>query len=190
MKQIIAILLLGLAGTAYSQVMINSDADTAITETSSESVLVEFGNDNNKGIILPYVETMPDSAVGGTLVFDVTAENEYRIKVKNQNTGWTDLSGVSGYTTTVESEVKSPQASPFADAATAKTVIGSDTSSADGILVLESETQAMVLPKVTNVDNIPSPSPGMMVFVTGTASDGSGQRLAFFNGTTWSFWKP
>lgn len=56
----------------------------------------------------------------------------------------------------------------------------------DGVLVLESKTKAMVLPTVDDVNSIPSPSPGMMVFVNKTGA----KRLAVFNGTVWSFWKP
>ena len=69
----------------------------------------------------------------------------------------------------------------------AKTIIGASTSSVtDGVLVLESTTKAMVLPQVDDVNNIPSPSPGMIVFVRKEGSE----RLAVFNGSTWSFWKP
>lgn len=56
----------------------------------------------------------------------------------------------------------------------------------DGVLVLESKTRALVLPQVDDVNNIPSPSPGMMVFVRKETSE----RLAAFNCSKWSFWKP
>ena len=72
-----------------------------------------------------------------------------------------------------------------AEDATEKVIIGSTTSSADGALVLESNTKAMVLPIVANVQDIPSPSPGMMVYVK---KEGS-KRLAVYNGSKWSFWK-
>ena len=57
---------------------------------------------------------------------------------------------------------------------------------ADGVLVLESATQAMLLPIVSDVNNIPNPSPGMMVFVNKAGA----KRLAVYNGAKWSFWKP
>ena len=187
MKKIITAICLGVYGITCAQTIINADATTAKTTVSSPSVLLEFGNDNNKGIILPYVESVP-TAVGGTLIFDVSETGEYKVKVKNTTAGWTDLSGQSGYSTAVENEIKTPQSTPLADNSTAKAIIGATSSTADGILVLESNTKAMVLPKVSNVNNIPSPSPGMMVFVEGATADA--HRLASFNGSTWAFWKP
>lgn len=175
---------------AFAQVVINADAATALTGPSSTSVLLEFGKDNNKGIILPYVESLPTGAVAGTFIFDVTSNTEYKVKIKDAASGWIDFSTRSGYTTNVAAAVLDPQAPPVTEATAAKTIIGSATSPADGILVLESTNKAMVLPKVTDVQNIPSPSPGMMVFVTGTQTDGSGERFAVYNGKFWSFWKP
>ncbi len=190
MKKIIIGIAALFSTQAFAQVVINADAATALTGPSSTSVLLEFGKDNNKGIILPYVETLPTSAVAGTFIFDVTSDTEYKVKIKDAATGWIDFSTRSGYTTDVAGVVKNPQAAPLAELATAKALIGATSSTADGILVLESADKAMVLPKVSDVQKIPSPSPGMMVFVTGTAADGSGERFAVYNGKVWSFWKP
>ena len=44
----------------------------------------------------------------------------------------------------------------------------------------------MVLPIVNSIDNIVNPSPGMMVYVNKAGA----KRLAVFNGSKWSFWKP
>ena len=52
--------------------------------------------------------------------------------------------------------------------------------------VLASNTKAMVLPTVADVQNIPSPSPGMMVYINKAGA----KRLAVYNGSKWSFWKP
>src|SRR5690606_40358244 len=46
-----------------------------------------------------------------------------------------------------------------------KVIIGAESSDADGILVLESEDKAMVLPMVEDTDSILNPAPGMMVYV-------------------------
>ncbi|MGS0749093.1 hypothetical protein [Halpernia sp. GG3] len=51
--------------------------------------------------------------------------------------------------------------------------------------MLESSNLAMVLPTVSDVANIPSPSPGMMVYVNKSGS----KRLAVYNGKKWSFWQ-
>ena len=191
-QKIIAILSISIAGTASSQIIINADATTAKTSpTSATSVLLEFGNDGDKGIILPYVETVPTGAnnsKGGTLIFDVSANGEYKVKVKNENSGWTDLSGQSGYSTAVASLVKTPQAAPLADQPNGKAIIGSSTSSTDGVLVLESANKAMILPTVSNFTDIKNPSPGMMAFLKHT-SDNTKHRLIVFNGQKWAFWE-
>ena len=191
-QKIIAILSISIAGTASSQVIINADAATAKTTlTSATSVLLEFGSDGDKGIILPYVETVPTGAnnsKGGTLIFDVSANGEYKVKVKNENSGWTDLSVESGYSTTVANVVKAPQPAALTDNASAKAIIGSPTSSTEGVLVLESATKAMILPTVSNFTDIKNPSPGMMAFLKHT-SDNTKHRLIVFNGQKWAFWE-
>ena len=191
-QKIIAILSISIAGTASSQVIINADAATAkTTPTSATSALLEFGSDGDKGIILPYVETVPTGAnnsKGGTLIFDVSANGEYKVKVKNENSGWTDLSVESGYSTTVATVVKAPQPAALTDNASAKAIIGSSTSSTEGVLVLESATKAMILPTVSNFTDIKNPSPGMMAFLKHT-SDNTKHRLIVFNGQKWAFWE-
>lgn len=183
MKKIIVFLALGAISLGYSQVRIGKSVATSL---SSPSVLLEFGDEGNKGLILPYVETVPTDAVGGTLIFDVSAAGEYKVKVKNENAGWTDFSIESGYSTAVETDVKTPQKTPLADRAGAKVIIGASTTSTPGIVVLESANKAMVLPIVSSYDQVPNPSAGMMVYINKTGA----KRLAVFNGQKWTFWKP
>ncbi len=57
---------------------------------------------------------------------------------------------------------------------------------ANGVLVLESTTKSMILPIVQDVQNIPSPSPGMMVYINKSGA----KRLAVYNGSKWSYWRP
>lgn len=189
MKKLLIIISASISCFAYSQIRIGA-VNSATTPTNT-SVLLEFGTDNDKGMILPYVETVPtgtNNSKGGTLIFDVSANTEYKVKVKNENAGWSDLSGVSGYSTAVENVVKTPQALPLADQTAAKIIIGNNTTATDGILVLESGTKAMVLPIVTDFATIRNPSPGMMAFLRGATTDK--HRLIVFNGQKWSFWRP
>lgn len=176
-----------------AQVRIGEKSITANPElTNTTSVLLEFGDTNDKGIILPYVETVPtgtNDAKGGTLIFDVSANSEYKVKVKNENANWTDLSVQSGYSTSVETIVKPPQASPLADKTGSKAIIGNASTSTDGVLVLDSADKAMILPLVTNFSDIKNPSPGMMAFLK-HPSDSNKHRLLIFNGQKWAFWKP
>lgn len=189
-KKTAVIMSISLSALAFAQVRIG--AVNSVSNTSSTSVLLEFGTDDDKGIILPYVETVPsgtNDAKGGTIIFDVSANSEYKVKVKNENAGWSDLSRLSGYSASVESVVKTPQASPLSDKAGAKAVIGNSATATDGVLVLDAADKAMVLPIVSNYTNIPNPSPGMMAFLK-HPTDSAKHRLIVFNGQKWTFWRP
>ena len=191
MKNILTLLLLTVLSLANAQVIIGDQIGTAGVKTS---VLLEFAHipGQNKGIIVPYVRVLPTTLptrVEGTIVLDASSPAAARMKFYNANTvplsnGWFDLSGqdgnVSGALTNQPTVVQAPEI------ATSKAIIGSTSSAADGVLVLESTTKAMVLPQVMDVQLIPSPSPGMMVYVNKTGA----KRLAVFNGAKWSFWKP
>lgn len=191
MKKIIILSLLALSSSAFSQVIIGDAVGTATDKTS---VLLEFaaqasGSNTGKGIILPYVRTLPTAAptmVEGTIVLDASTPTAARIKYYNGNTtsgtnGWVDLSGQDADVTTILAS------QPTGVTETnSKAIIGASSSSADGVLVLESTTKAMVLPTVSDVKEIPSPSPGMMVYINKTGA----KRLAVYNGSKWSFWKP
>ncbi|MCL8538627.1 hypothetical protein M9991_17305 [Chryseobacterium gallinarum] len=167
-----------LAQILFSQVIIGGTTGVASNKTS---VLLEFEG-QNKGIILPYTRTLPASPTEGTLLLDVS--NETQARVKYYNGGWVDLSGQDAdVTTSLTSQPTSAQVSENDDA---KSVIGANSSNAQGVLVLESTTKAMVLPSVESTDNIPNPSPGMIVYINKTGS----KRLAVFNGSKWSYWMP
>ncbi|WP_294283183.1 hypothetical protein [uncultured Chryseobacterium sp.] len=169
--------LLGFSASAFSQVIMGDATGTA---TNKSSVLLEFANTNNKGIILPYVRTLPASPTQGTLVLDAVNAAQARIRYYN-STAWVDLSGQNGNITSIMATQPTS-----AETASEKVIIGATTSAASGALVLESANRAMVLPIVTDVNNIPSPSPGMMVYVNKSGA----KRLAVFNGERWSFWAP
>ncbi|MGO4709835.1 hypothetical protein AB4Y90_12105 [Chryseobacterium sp. 2TAF14] len=144
-------------------------------------MLLEFAAGQNKGMVLPYVRTMPSAPAEGTVVLDATSATGARVKYYNGS--WIDLSGQDGNITSALSSQPTPLQAP--ELAEAKAIIGSATTSADGVLVLESSTKAMVLPSVEDVQNIVNPAPGMIVYVNKSGS----KRLAVFNGTVWSFWK-
>ncbi len=161
---------------ANAQVIIGDAIGTATDKTS---VLLEFANTDNRGLILPYVTTLPSSPAPGTILLDATSSTQARVKFYNGS--WTDLSGQDGDV----SEEIAYQNTYVSREGNSKAIIGDVPATADGVLVLESKSKAMVLPIVTDVNNIPSPSPGMMVYVKGT-----NKRLAVFNGSKWSFWRP
>lgn len=181
MKNIITIMLLG-AFTALQAQVIIGDASGTVSPGNKGSVLLEFASTNNKGIIVPYVRTRPAASVAnqGTILLDASNAATARMFYSN-GTNWIDLSGQDA---NVNSALTiQPTGVPESSA---KSIIGANSSSADGVLVLESTTKAMVLPIVSDVNNILSPSPGMLVYVNKSAA----KRLAVYNGSKWSFWKP
>lgn len=153
----------------FAQVIIGT-GKTGLTNTS---VSLEFGTEK-KGILLPTVDSdaAVTGAVAGTIIFDA-AKKKAEVKLTSS---WKDLTiDTNGKTDTVPAFVS--------ESATAKTSIGTP-SSIPGILVLEDANKAMILPTVSVYTDIPSPSAGMMVYLS------KDNQLAFFNGTVWTFWKP
>ncbi|WP_390450610.1 hypothetical protein [Chryseobacterium sp. Alg-005] len=182
-KIILSLITVALSSTAFSQIIIGDQTGTATAKTS---VLLEFANTGNKGIILPYVRTIPASPTEGTIILDASTATTARVKYYNANSiagtnGWTDLSGQNADITAALA-----QQPTGVTESTAKTIIGAVTTTSDGVLVLESATKAMILPIVASTDNIPSPSPGMMVYINKAGA----KRLAVFNGSKWSYWRP
>ena len=191
MKKIIATIFLGSMAFANAQVIIGDAVGTAAVKTS---VLLEFAANQNKGLILPYVRTKSLTPTEGTILLDAsepsgTPGTQARVKYYAGSVkGWVDLSGQDANlnSTNVLANFATEQPSTITETATSKAIIGAQTTAADGVLVLESTTKAMVLPTVADVQNIPSPSPGMMVYINKTGA----KRLAVYNGSKWSFWKP
>lgn len=154
-------------------------AQVAIGKSSvtNNSVLLEFGSEA-KGIILPSVDSAP-GAVGGTLLFDITNNSVKVLEEKNGglNDNWTNL------TENEEPGVAHPFINAGPDVGQG-VIIGDDTSIKDGVLVLESTTRAMVLPKVANPHlTMPGVIAGTIVYDTAAA------MLAVYDGANWSYWK-
>lgn len=138
------------------------------------STVLDFNNvtGNTKGLILPATSGIPTgSLVNGTFVFDVT---DSKVKVY-ENDVWKSLSDTGNSAAVVTNN----------SAELGKGVVmGASSSTADGVLVLESPDKAMILPQIavphTNVKN---PYPGMMCY------DTASKTLAVFDGAVWNYWK-
>ena len=185
MKYTFSILTLIISCTAFSQVIIGGKLGTATQKTS---VLLEFEAGQNKGIILPYVRTLPTADSGlveGTLVLDASDPVKARVKLYDGTATWFDLSG--GHEADISPFMAiQPTSAQVIEDTGSKAIIGSSSSSADGVLVLESSQKAMVLPMVNSTDDIADPAPGMMVYLNKPGA----KRLAVFNGQGWTYWKP
>jgi len=177
-KQIYFVAALISTSLFYAQVIIGGISGTAVSKTS---VLLEFEG-GNKGIILPYTRSLPMSPSEGTLLLDASSSSDARVKYYNGS--WMDMSGQNG---NVEAALSiQPSSSQVSESVNTKSIMGSGSSQADGVLVLESQTKALLLPAVASTNDISSPSPGMIVFINKSGA----KRLAVFNGSKWSYWKP
>lgn len=151
----------------------NVTAQTAIGKrTVDGSAVLDFASGTTKGIILPAVESLPLTPANGTFLFD---KNDSKVKM-TQGGSWVNLSNTGNataivpYSGTVDNEKQ--------------TIIGARFTKADGVLVLESFSKALVLPKIANPHlNVKSPYPGMMCY------DTTRKAMAIFDGSVWNYWK-
>ncbi|WDF48593.1 hypothetical protein PQ459_08950 [Chryseobacterium sp. KACC 21268] len=177
MKKIIFITLLSL-------IITNSNAQVAIgkPDVTNASVILEFDNNdlNKKGIILSAVENLNNvlsttnpASNNGTFVFD---RNDDKVKMY-ENNGWVNLSDPG-------SETKITPNTSAETSSNQGVIIGSATSTAKGVLVLEAENKAMILPWIQHPStNVKNPYPGMMCY------DTASRTLAVFDGSVWNYWK-
>ncbi|MGU3376984.1 hypothetical protein [Chryseobacterium sp. M5A1_1a] len=141
---------------------------------TNPSVSLEFANTENRGLVLPYVENISGISQDGTIIYDNSDKKVKYLK----NGSWFDLSVDT--TGDADLSIQTTKTEKIG----AKVSIGSPTST-DGILVLEDNNKAMILPKVSSPHlNIINPAAGMLVY------DTNSRQLAVYNGTVWSFWKP
>ncbi|MDR4892684.1 MULTISPECIES: hypothetical protein [unclassified Chryseobacterium] len=164
-------------GIAIALVIFNSFfAQVAIGKQviDGNSTVLDFDNvsGNTKGLILPATSGFPTgSLANGTFIFDVT---DNKVKVY-ENEVWKSLSDAGNSNAVIVNN----------SAESGKGVImGEATSSADGVLVLESQNKAMILPKITSPHlNVKNPYPGMICY------DTASKTLAIFDGSVWNYWK-
>ncbi len=166
MKNIFLLLAVISTSSLFAQVGIE-------TTTVNEQAILDFPTGQNKGIVLPLVGTLPSgaAATNGTFVIDKT---DGIIKVRENGT-WRNLSG--GTSLAAHPLNGSAETGP-------SVIIGSTTSDAQGILVLESTNRGLLLPKVASPHlNIKSPHPGLICY------DTDRNEMAVFNGANWFYWK-
>lgn len=172
MKNIQVIIALCLSTFSLGQVSIGKD------KVNGTATILDFNETNNtRGIILSVVNNVSNALAttatnnNGTFLFD---KSDNKIKMYENNV-WVALSNVGD----------SSQAfiNPSAEIGEGVT-IGSETTQSKGILVLESDNKAMILPKISNPHTtVKSPYPGMICY------DTVSKALAVFDGKVWNYWK-
>jgi hypothetical protein len=136
--------------------------------------LLDFLDNTTNGILLPIVTTLPtgSAATNGTLLMDFS---DKKIKMRSNNQ-WVELTKTSGDVSTVTINTSNDIGQGV--------IIGASTSSASGVLVLESTQKALILPKIYKPHlNVINPYPGMICY------DTYNNCLSVFNGSHWYFWK-
>jgi len=172
---------------------INVSAQVAIGKPiDNNSAILDFANTGDRGILLPVVNSIDASRTPetpGTILLDATNSNTAQFKLRN-NTTWVTYSRNTGNASSI---INNRPTTPDLDNTT-KFIIGNNTSTAVGALIIESTTKALALPIVQSTDDIVNPSPGMMVFVktnrcTSYTIPCVDEYLGFFNGTEWAYWE-
>jgi hypothetical protein len=175
MKQIIILLIMSF--TAFT---VKAQIGIGRTDVANGSVSLQFGDTENRGLILPYVTDKSGITEKGTLIYDAT---DSKIKYLKDTNSWFDLSVDTTGTADLSIQGINKTEQPGAKVSFDTTSGGTDATA--GILVLVDNNKAMVLPKVASPHlNIINPSAGMIVY------DTTKRQLAVYNGTVWSFWKP
>ncbi|KRB56372.1 hypothetical protein [Flavobacterium sp. Root186] len=170
MKKILFILCTIAAG-------LTANAQSSIGKTTAPdgSGILDFNAGGKAGIVLPWVTTLPTGTAltGGTIIYDA---NQKKVMYYN-NAAWVDLSNHAG---AVDLSIQTS----VPEAAKKGTVIGAQSSTVDGVLVLESQNKALILPKVASPQlNIVSPMAGTICY------DTVKKLVCIYNGSEWTFWK-
>jgi len=169
MKKIIFIICAVFTGFA-----VNAQASIGKIPPAGSGIL-DFNAGGKSGIVLPWVTTLPTGAAltGGVMLYDANLKKV----VYYNGTKWVDLSNHAG-AVNLASQASVPEAS------TKGTVIGALSSSAEGVLVLESPDKALILPKMASPQTtIVQPMAGTICY------DTVKKTVCVYNGTEWTFWK-
>lgn len=149
---------------------------------SGSDTLLDFGSDNNKGLVLPWIATSDlDSNAPGTLYYDIT---EGKIMCTTSTADKIDLS-VRGLDTAFDATNRGYSAYTE-NSTTTGVIIGASETSKRGVLVIEplasDSEKAIILPKVTDYQNIGAPEAGTVVY------DETIKTICLFDGERWTFW--
>lgn len=177
MKNILIIITIALiTSSLQAQVGIERVSDSELVRGDA---IMDFESPATKGILLPRVTSTPEvPTAGGAMVFNLDTQRVEHYNA-NENT-WKPMTEPSEVT--VEGHNSNDSMTDLGSGAliTAGTV--TNTNIPSGVLVLESDNKALVLPQVENATLLPSPKAGTICYDMATKS------IAVYNGTHWSFW--
>lgn len=173
-----AVTMLIAIGTVTAQVGVETD------EVRGDGIM-DFPSPATKGILLPLVDDNTAVPVaGGAMVFNVDTKQVEYYDTNPASSGWKAMTGAS------TTEITGPEHAGSSDRFTELdptngTIIEAGTVTQTppvGVLVLESDNKALILPQVADATQLPGPKAGMICY------DMASDSIAVFNGTVWSFW--
>lgn len=144
------------------------------TTTVSAKAILDFPDNADGGILLPYVETVDSQSVAGTIIYDTSDGAVY---YKDKANIWVELSEAPKDASNKTSHEASLYTNTNADGAVISNT--GTIATTKGVLVLESMDRALALPKVNGVENLQSPKAGTICY------DTTRKSLAIFNGEKW-----
>ncbi len=165
MKNIIVIISLFFSSSLFSQVAMGK-------ESVDGSAILDFAENTNKALILPWTNSSVVPEVGA-LTYNSDSK---KIELFN-GSAWQDLSVKEG-------SVDLTEIQDFIDINGTGLIIGNEsTSLPNGVLILNNNSKALVLPKnIQPWTSIKNPEPGTVSY------DPTEKVICFFNGTEWTFW--
>lgn len=167
-KYIYVSLFIFLMNNVNAQLIIANNQNNVLL---SESTLMQFEDGYTNGIILPANDQAPINPTNGTFILD---QSDKRVKVF-ENNQWKNLSYEGNL-----SDINSNKSDDLGDGV----ILGSETSNAKGVLVLESDDKSLILPRINDpVSNVKSPYPGMICY------DTKSKTICIYDGKVWNFWK-
>lgn len=165
-KQIIySLLFLSLASFVNAQVGVER-------EDVREDGLMDFPENATKGILLPRLVNTADvadkSKVGGALAFNVDAK---RIEYYNESK-WIPMTSEGTEVPSTYLQQKKEDDSEYAEVGTGVLITDKDDSASTnagnagnaGVLVLDSDSKALILPQVEDVTELPNPTAGLICY--------------------------
>ena len=145
-------------------------------KTINGNAALDFGT-ANLGIILPWVTSAKDvtNPTPGTMIYD-TADKKVKYYEGGTTPSWVDMSLNSG-------NVDTSLQDDFTDVHDTGMIIGDKSGAPKGVLVFQTPTKGLLLPKVSNPANtISNPEAGTIVY------DPTSKRVCVYNGLNWAYW--
>lgn len=162
----------------FSFITIESNAQVGIETDSPDVNSILDLSKAPKGLVIPWVTTLPTSPKRGTIIFDATKSNTPNFKYYNG--AWVTLSGDGAVNLTIQNsynEISGGVAISPANALVANLT-------PNGALDLQSNSKALMLPVISSPQtNLVNPSSGTIVY------DSTDKTLMMFTGQVWEYYK-